>query len=490
MNLLTARMSCWPVKRMRRSGQDSNYPEGVVNELTDADGEIITSGHVDDRDKADDKELFAKLSAGDLTLTFFHGDRTSEPSVPLYWTNFNDDGLFNRDRYTSLGASYNAQLSGGVEWFNSINYQDSYYTGEFPYSYGEDEDNPRVVNRDETEAHRWIVESRLTFTNWQDHIIVAGMEARKEGKTRVTNFDLGDGEADYVYFAHNIKDHSLAVYLQDDWQFAESWRLNVGARMDDSKLNASHVSRRVALIWQATPELTIKAISGKAFRSPVQYESVYGLDAALQDDDETEEYLSNTSLEHESITTHELVLHWQPSKNFEWVNSFYHYKLTDLIGQVETDDEDLQYQQIGDIKAYGWETSAKYLLQNNWTMSANLNVQHSEDDLGKRLAVSPVWVAKVMIDGPIVKDKLYLAWETQASDSYHLEWFGETFNSPSNVVSNLALTALTPIKGLDLQMRINNVFDRDFDTPNSSDSPLVRMPDAGINARITVRYNF
>lgn len=123
-------------------------------------------------------------------------------------------------------------------------------------------------------------------------------------------------------------------------------------------------------------------------------------------------------------------------------------------------------------------------------MSANLNVQHSEDDLGKRLAVSPVWVAKVMIDGPIVKDKLYLAWETQASDSYHLEWFGETFNSPSNVVSNLALTALTPIKGLDLQMRINNVFDRDFDTPNSSDSPLVRMPDAGINARITVRYNF
>ncbi|MBQ0789182.1 MAG: hypothetical protein KBT50_01065, partial [Cycloclasticus sp.] len=65
-----------------------------------------------------------------------------------------------------------------------------------------------------------------------------------------------------------------------------------------------------------------------------------------------------------------------------------------------------------------------------------------------------------------------------------------TFSYSSNVVSNLALTAITPIKGLDLQMRINNVFDRDFDTPNSSDSPLVRMPDAGINARLTVRYNF
>jgi outer membrane receptor protein involved in Fe transport len=477
-------------KRMRRSGQDSNYPEGVVNELTDADGEIITSGKVNDRDKADDKELFAKLSAGDLTLTFFHGDRTSEPSVPLYWTNFNDDGLFNRDRYTNLGASYNAQLSEGVEWFNSINYQDSYYTGEFPYSYGEDEDNPRVVNRDETEAHRWIVESRLTFTNWQDHVVVAGMEARKEGKTRVTNFDLGDGEADYEYFAHNVKDHSLAFYLQDDWQFAESWRLNVGARMDDSKLNGSHVSPRLALIWQATPELTVKAISGKAFRSPVQYESTYGLDASLQDDDETEEYLNNPSLKEESITTNELVFHWQPSHDFEWVNSFYHYKLTDLIGQVETESEDLQYQHIGDIKAYGVESSMKYLLQNDWKISANVNIQHSEDDSGKRLAVSPVWNAKVLLDGPIINDSLYLAWETHASDGYDQEWFGETFNFSSNVVSNLALTAVTPVKGLDVQLRLNNVFDRDFDTANSSDSPIVRMPDAGINARITVRYNF
>jgi outer membrane receptor protein involved in Fe transport len=260
--------------------------------------------------------------------------------------------------------------------------------------------------------------------------------------------------------------------------------------MDDSKLNGSHVSPRLALIWQATPELTIKAISGKAFRSPVQYESVYGLDAALQDDDETEEYLSNKSLEHESITTHELVLHWQPSKNFEWVNSFYHYKLTDLIGQVETENADLQYQHIGDIKAYGMESSIKYLLQNDWKITANVNIQHSEDDSGKRLVVSPVWNAKVLLDGPIINDSLYLAWETHASDGYQQEWFGETFNFSSNVVSNLALTAVTPVKGLDVQLRLNNVFDRDFDTANSSDSPIVRMPDAGINVRITVRYNF
>lgn len=477
-------------KKMRRSGQNSNYPEAVFNELTDSEGEVIIDGHVNDRDKASDEELFAKVSIDKLTLSFSYGDRISEPSIPLYWTNFNDDGLFNRDRYTSISASHDMQLAEKVSWFNSINYQDSYYTGEFPYAYGEDEDAPRVVNRDETESHRWIAESRLTFTNWQDHIVIAGVEVRKDAKTSVTNFDLGEGEPDYVYFENNIKDHSFAAYLQDDWQFADNWRLNVGGRLDDSKLNGDHFSPRVALIWTASPELTIKAISGKAFRSPVQYESTYGNDPALQDPDETEEYLSNTGLEEESITTNELVVHWQPSKNFEWVNSFYHYKLTDLIGQVETDDGDLQYQHVGDIKAYGWETSAKYLLPNDWTMSANLNVQHSEDDAGKRLAVSPVWMAKMMIDGPIVKDKLYLAWETQANDSYNQDWFGETFSYSSNVVSNLALTAITPIKGLDLQMRINNVFDRDFDTPNSSDSPLVRMPDAGINARITVRYNF
>ena len=162
-------------KKMRRSGQNSNYPEAVYNELTDSAGDVITDGHVDDRDKSDDKEFFAKLTIDDLTLTFSHGDRTSEPSVPLYWTNFNDDSLYNRDVYSNFTASYNMQVNDETNWFSSLSYQDVKYIGEFPYVY--DPIDGTTINRDEGYASRWIAESRLTLTNWQNHIVVAGRGA-------------------------------------------------------------------------------------------------------------------------------------------------------------------------------------------------------------------------------------------------------------------------------------------------------------------------
>jgi len=471
-------------KQMRRSGQDRYYPELVYNEVIDANGDI-TDGQIHNRDKTEEKELFAKLSFKNLTFSFAYGDRKSEPSNPLYWGIPNDD-LLNHDKYTSLSASYDKQVNDTLNWYSSINYQNTQYYGDFPYNY--EDGNGRTVNRDETESSRWIAESRLTTNAWQNHTVLAGLEFRQDSKAEMTNFDVGS--PNWVYFDTDEKEHSIAFYAQDEWQFSQNWRLHSGARIDNSKVYGSHISPRVALIWDTSPTLTLKMMTGIAYRSPIQYEHNYGISPSDQDPAAGEEYLNNHAIDNESILTHELVAHWQPNDNFEWVNSFYYYDLRDLISQEFLGD-DLQYQNSSEIESYGLESSINYHFDNKWQLTANLNIQSSaNEESGQRIAVSPVWNAKILLNGPLWDDKLLLAWETHATDSYYQDWYGDRYEFASTVVSNMSLTALTPVRGLDLQLRVDNIFDRDFDLVGSADSPMVRIPDTGINARLTIRYSY
>lgn len=464
-------------KKMHKSDKDKTFPGATDLGLSDGSGNPITSNTVYGRDEEDDKELFAKFQWKDLTLSLVHGNRTNEPANPLYYTDFNGD-LTNKDQFTFLTAVYDKQLSNGNNWYNSINYQNVDFEGYFPYE--------SVVNVDDTSSQRWLAESRLTMTQWQDHIVLAGVELRADKQSDLTNYDIDPG---YVYFDNTDRQTNIAVYLQDDWHFSPNWHLNLGARIDNSNKYGSHTSPRIGLIWQTSSTLALKALAGIAFRSPIPYESTFGKSPSDSNPALDDEYLSNTMLKEETITTTELVAHWTPSNTFEWVTSIYHYDLEDLITQG-TLNGDLQYQQLGNIKSYGIETSTLYKFDSNWTLSANLNLQHSENDQSQHLDNSPVWVTKFLADGPFWQDKLRLALEVHAMGPYTQERYGESIDFSSTVITNTAITALTPIKGLNIQLRIDNLFDRNYVVSGGADSSISRIPADGINASLTLKYRF
>lgn len=79
------------------------------------------------------------------------------------------------------------------------------------------------------------------------------------------------------------KTRTRALWLQDAWRLAPEWRLTLGARYEDWRawdglnvnggtrvvqraVNATHFSPKAVLAWEPTPDLTITASTGKAYR--------------------------------------------------------------------------------------------------------------------------------------------------------------------------------------------------------------------------------
>ena len=65
------------------------------------------------------------------------------------------------------------------------------------------------------------------------------------------------------------------VYVQGIWSPSETLDLSLSLRHDDHSSFGSQPSRRVALAWQAMPDLTLRAAASTGFRAPSLYE-LYG----------------------------------------------------------------------------------------------------------------------------------------------------------------------------------------------------------------------
>ena len=59
-----------------------------------------------------------------------------------------------------------------------------------------------------------------------------------------------------------------ALFLQDEISLGSSLMATLGVRVDHHEIFGNETSPRAYLVWQATPELTIKGGYGEAFKAP------------------------------------------------------------------------------------------------------------------------------------------------------------------------------------------------------------------------------
>ncbi len=88
------------------------------------------------------------------------------------------------------------------------------------------------------------------------HHLAAGVEARRE---TLVNAGLRNGR--------DSADHR-ALFLQDEISLGSSLMATLGVRVDHHEIFGNETSPRAYLVWQATPELTIKGGYGEAFKAP------------------------------------------------------------------------------------------------------------------------------------------------------------------------------------------------------------------------------
>jgi iron complex outermembrane receptor protein len=111
-------------------------------------------------------------------------------------------------------------------------------------------------------------------------------------------------------------------YTQDEWNFARDWTLTAGVRHDNYSDFGGTTTPRLAVVWDATQDLTAKLLYGQAFRAPAFVEK-YSINNPVQQ--------GNPDLKPETDRTLEAAFSWQARIDTQFNLNFFRYEMKDII---------------------------------------------------------------------------------------------------------------------------------------------------------------
>lgn len=104
------------------------------------------------------------------------------------------------------------------------------------------------------ESENVIFDTKL-YSQWRNHTFTVGGQ--------YWDAQMVDGVAPDT-FEHQ----QWALFAEDEWRFTDTLALTLGARHDDHSVFGAHFSPRAYLVWNATPEWTIKGGVSQGFKTP------------------------------------------------------------------------------------------------------------------------------------------------------------------------------------------------------------------------------
>lgn len=157
-------------------------------------------------------------------------------------------------------------------------------------------------------------------------------------------------------------------YVQDEWQLARDWALTAGLRRDVYSDFGGTTNPRLALVWDATLDLTAKLLAGRAFRAP-SFAEEYSINNPVQ--------RGNPNLEPETITTLEAALSWQARKDTHLNFNLFHYAMKDIIRLVPTTST---FSNTGNQNGRGVELEVVWDAGRSLRLTGNYSFQRSIDE--------------------------------------------------------------------------------------------------------------
>ncbi|HBH37670.1 MAG TPA: hypothetical protein DDX06_04720 [Curvibacter sp.] len=463
------------VSERHKGGRDLSYndPNGGLLLLG---GGVSPDGVARDLDRQRSSQWFVRYEDGPFSLTARLADRTIQPSSALYGTLFNDAGLRLRDASSSLMARYQKQLSDSLGIDARLERGAMIYRADYPYDDGA---GGRYINHDDTAGVWWNGDIRFFHTGLQGHKIVAGVDAQVDQQARQSNADVG--VAINTPVSVDVRRQRRAVYLQDEWAFAQRWRLNAGLRYDSFSIGEQTTSPRLGLIWLARTSTTFKLLTGRAYRVPNAYERDYGGGTYN---------VANLALRPETIRSRELVWEEQLDRSSHLRLSVFDNTLDKLIVQVDTGGGLLQYQNQTGVQSKGVETTWRKSFEGGAQVVSGLSVNDTVDASGQRPGYSPSWVARLRGSVPWSGSPWMLSSELRALAATQYTQGGNSQRLGSQVQMNLALTTTRLAPGLEALLRIRNLMDRRLAYPGTEEAPVPALPAEGRVWEVGLRYAF
>ncbi len=417
------------------------------------------------------KQLFARATHGPFAFDFIYGNRRKDDPTGMFFSDPLVAGQFQRDQSLNTQIQYNDNFLN-----NTLNVLGRLFLGQYRY------DNPLIYSGEKnlfTGPSDWHgAELRFLSTALTDHKLMLGVEYQNNTRIKQT----------FQNFANPIDDIALrdsvvrvGVYVQDEWRITETLSATVGLRYDHNDWIGSRLSPRGALIWQATPKTTFKALYGRAHRSPNSYERNYN-DGVSQ--------VANPGLHSEAVDTAELVADYQPLPNMNLRATVYAWDMYNLItlGTDPVSGFSQYQQQSGKVRARGGELS----LDKTWDWGArfrgSFGVQNAEQQHAQ-LPNAPYYLGKLNFSIPIPLI-------TGLRAGYELQYYGKRktldgTSTGSYVLSNLNLvTDVQWVKGLEASLSFYNLFNEHYQHPAADTNWQNSLMQPGRTVRLRLDYRF
>lgn len=273
------------------------------------------------------------------------------------------------------------------------------------------------------------------------------------------------------------------VYAQDEWSVARDWTLTTGVRRDQYSDFGSTTNPRVALIWDASLDVTVKVLAGRAFRAPSFSEEYSINNPVIQ---------GNPSLKPERIGTAELAFSWQASADTQWQLNAFRYTMTDMIRAIAVGGGTSEYQNTGTQRGQGLELEVTKDVSRDLRVAANLSLQRATDKAtGKDAGYAPHRMANVRADWKfdrswaLVAQLKHVAGRARPAGDARLPVRDYTS-------ADVSLRHAPSSRGLEFALSVRNAFDADIREPSLAPGTSLPndLPQAGRALDAQVLYRF
>jgi len=393
--------------------------------------------------------VFAKARKGDFTVQADLANRERDNRSATYYASFFAPGHM-RETRADVSIAYDHEVAPGRS-VHALAYYGHYRYGQ-PYQI-DDEAVPggryRYVTR---AADDWVgAEAHYAWQASRAVHLLVGADATVALFARQVDRDSLSGplfDADHSF-------NAWALFAEAEWRATDWLTLVGGVHADHVQRIDAALSPRLAAILSPTDADTIKAMYGRAFRSPNLYERFYaspGFNAP------------NPRLEPEVVDTYELA--WERRFPGGWRTSLngFLWEMTDALDDVQLPDGAVQTQNTAGLRAYGAEVEVRKEWDTGARFRAHAALTRATNDDDERVPYSPAWIVGVSAAVPLWNARTTLAVEPQAVGPMAAP-SGD--KSDPSFLTNVVLTARDVAKGLDVQVGVYNIFADDARLPAS-----------------------
>ena len=134
-------------------------------------------------------------------------------------------------------------------------------------------DSHQLVNYSENNEDYTQLSLQLTRTLGGFHRVTFGADA---SQWDVDAFSVMTTNVSEITTSFDAWD----AFFQDEWLLTDRWTIVPGVRFESHDLYASHLSPKVAVRWQATDDLVMRASVGQGYRAPTAKELFYNFNHA------------------------------------------------------------------------------------------------------------------------------------------------------------------------------------------------------------------